>query len=230
MLPNDDLARWGEPPTDDSELALAELLAAALERDRERSTVVGDADPLVQMGHWIEEMIGTLAEQAGVLAALGAVVLRVTVSRLVGGVYQPMASSHPVPCVLRDLRRVPEDTDRVTLQTGERVRVEVACDTTGYLLVFNVGPRGGLNVLYPQRRGETGRVREGETLPIADVEVTLPAGRERVYAVWSRTPVAVERLFERGATVRDLKRVQETFTPLGEGEWHAVLLELDHST
>src|SRR5262245_18175455 len=134
MLPNDDLARWGEPPTDARELELAELLAAFLERGpsheetASRVRRASDAAELVQACHWIDEMMATVAEGSGLLAGAGAVELRLAVSQLVGGAYQPVASTHARPCVVRDLRRIPEDPNRVTLRTGDRVRVEVTCD------------------------------------------------------------------------------------------------------
>src|SRR5262245_4276173 len=81
MLPNDDLARWGEPPTDERELALAELLAEILDRDllqqepvpeatitRVRSTA--PATHLLEVCHWIDDMIGTVVEQSAVLENL----------------------------------------------------------------------------------------------------------------------------------------------------------------
>src|SRR5262245_21522913 len=139
MLPNDDLARWGEPPADERELELADLLAEVLEpgpvqeetlRRVERSR---DTGVLAQVGHWIEEVVATVAEEVGLPSDPGAwgrnapkaIELRLVVSRLVAGVYQAVASTHAAPCVVRDLRRIPEDADRVTLRTGERVRIEV---------------------------------------------------------------------------------------------------------
>jgi hypothetical protein len=242
MLPNDDLARWGEPPTDARELALAELLAEVLDRGLEREPLPeetalrvgrsGEAGELVQVCRWIDEMMATVAEESGLLEGLpttaGAVELRLSVSRQVGGAYEPVASTHARPCVVRDLRRVPDDPDRVTLRTGDRVRVEVTCDRAGHLTVFNVGPRGGVNLLYPARSTESPSLRAGETVRIADVELAPPAGRERVYAVWSREPLALRQYLESAATVRDMKRVQESLGQLGEDDWHAVMLELDH--
>jgi hypothetical protein len=226
MLPNDDLARWGEPPTDERELELAELLAEGLERGSLPEETARDAGALAQVGRWIEEMMATVAEKMGVTAG---VELRLSVSRLVGGVYQAVASTHALPCVVRDLRRVPDDPDRVTLRTGERVRLEVVCDRPGHLTVFNVGPRGRVNLLYPARAGESAPLRPGEPVLIADVELTPPAGRERVYAVWSAGPLALGRILGRGATVRDMKRAQESLGELAEDDWQAVLLELDHA-
>jgi hypothetical protein len=223
MLPNDDLARWGEPPTNEQELKLADLLAEALER---RTDVPGDAGTLAQVGRWIEEMMTTVADGVGVRLD---VELRLSVSRWIGGVYQAVASTHARPCVVRDLRRVPDDPDRVTLRTGDRVRVEIVCDRSGHLTVFNLGPRGGVNLLYPARPGEASTLRANVPVVIAEVELTPPAGRERVYAVWSEEPLALGRFLERGATLRDMKRVQESLSEVRDDDWHAVLLELDHA-
>lgn len=254
MLPNDDLARWGEPPTDDSELALAELLADVLdcrldqqavsERTTSRIEETTSARSLLQVSTWMDELIGLILERSGLVdhlpppadaggqAGVLAVELRLAVRRVLpGGRFQAVASTHVRPCVVRDLRRVPDDPDRVTLRTRDRVRIEVSCDRPGYLLVLNVGPGGNLNLLYPERPLETGAIRPGEPLLIADVEMMPPAGRELVYAVWSRVPVTVQQLaglVGRGATLRDMKRVQDELASARPEEWHAVMLELEH--
>jgi hypothetical protein len=235
MLPNDDLARWGEPPTDEREMALADLLAAVLRSDRTAETLTSLPHPdLAEVCRRIDEMMATVADGSGVLENLpppadagglpGGVALRLRVSRLVSGVWQTVASTAARPCVVRDMRRVPADADRVVLRTGERVRVEVECDRAGHLLVFNVGPRGAVHVLFPEREGEAGRVRERETVPIAQVVMAPPAGRERLYAVWSRPPLAAP-----AAQLRDMKRVEDRLDGLRPEDWHAVLLELDHA-
>src|SRR5262245_58013893 len=252
MKPDDDLARWGEPPADEGELALAELLGEALERGLDGAPLPDDtlerigespaAGSLLEVCRWIDEMIGTVLERSGVFENLpppadaggqagGGVELRLSVSRLSAGRWHPVASTRARPCVVRDLRRVPDDPDRVALRTGERVRVEVVCDRPGYLAVFNVGPRGGLNLLYPDAPGQPGPIREHDPILIANVELTPPAGRERVYAVWSGSPAPVRQLaglVHAGAALRDLKRVQEGLAGLRPEDWHAVLLELDH--
>ena len=225
MLPNDDLAKWGEPPTDRRELEQADRLAEALERGQ-----TGDAGELAQVCRWIDEMMAVVAEGAGLLAQLSAVELRLSVSRRIGGVYQAVASTHARPCVVRDLRRVPDDPDRVTLRTGDRVRVEAICDRAGYLTVYNVGPQGGVNLLYPTSAAESARRAANETVVIGEVELTPPAGRERVYAVWSEEPLAPRMMLERGATLRDMKRVQQSLSELHDDDWHAVVLELDHAS
>jgi hypothetical protein len=244
MLPNDDLARWGEPPTDDRELAMAELLAEILRHGQEDEPVPQEtvlragragAAGLLDVCRRIDEMMATIAVGAGVLENIPppadagglprTVELRLSVSRLLAGVWQSIASTHPRPCVVRDMRRVPENPDRVTLRTGDRVRVDVACDRGGHLLVFNVGPGGKVNLLYPERDGEAGIVQEGQPLRLMEVELTPPAGRERLYAVWSRSPLTAA-----GVQLRDMKRVEERLTALRPEDWHAVVLELDHAS
>ena len=49
----------------------------------------------------------------------------------------------------RDMKRVPRAPDQVSLRTGDRVRIEVVADQPGYVAVFNIGPGGNLNLLYP---------------------------------------------------------------------------------
>jgi hypothetical protein len=147
--------------------------------------------------------------------------LRICVSRMERGIAYPVASSHPKGMALRDLRKVPEEVDRVSLRTGQRVRVDVVCDRGGYLTVFNLGPTGNLNLLHPLT-AEHQPTKAREVLQVANVELTPPAGRERLYALWSRNPLAAL------ARLRDMKRVQETLGELPLDDWHAVVMELEH--
>ncbi len=122
--------------------------------------------------------------------------LRLQVSRRIDADrYEPVAATHPLPDRLtRDMRRVPASPERVRLRTGDRVRVEVVADRAGYLAVFNVGPAGHLNLLYPDDLASRppAPIESGRPLEILDVELTPPSGRERVFAVWSRQPLSLE--------------------------------------
>jgi hypothetical protein len=253
MKPNDDLARWGEPPASDSELLLANLLGEWLESAAPEAAARGATPPparppgdedLVEAHSWIEQMIDTVATCSGVfgtppLSAAGArteqqapVDLRLRVLREVGRLrFEPVASTHDRPTVLRDMRRAPEDPERVTLRTGDRVRIEVVCDRDGCVTVLNVGPTGTLNLLYPDSPSQPAGVRAGTPLLIADVRMTPPPGRERLYAVWSRVPLAsadLASLTHTGATLRDMEKVHDSLATLRPEDWHSVMLELEH--
>ena len=80
---------------------------------------------------------------------------------------------------------------------------------------------------------------------IVDVEMTPPAGHERLFAVWTRQPLPLRldqlhSLVERKhgdspasrpyVATRDMKRVQQSVQQLRPEDWHAVVLELDHSS
>jgi hypothetical protein len=272
MLPNDDLARWGEPPTNDDELVLADLLADVLHRLREagepgtkvpegtgapnqganaprspvqtRGPIAGTDHELLETSDWIEDMVSSVLTHSGLFdnppvpadaggpAAAQSIDLRLRVLRVVGPLrYQPVASTHDRPTVLRDMRRVPDNPERVTLRTGDRVRLELSCDHDGYVTVLNVGPGGTVNLLYPESRGQLTPLRARTPLTIADVQMTPPAGKERLYAVWSRAPLAaaqITELIRPGVVLRDMQRVQEKLAELRPDEWHAVMLELEH--
>ncbi len=73
--------------------------------------------------------------------------------------------------------------------------------------------------------------------------MTPPAGRERLFAVWTRQPLSLRldqlhSLVERKngdspasrpyVATRDMKRVQQSVQQLRPEDWHAVVLELDH--
>jgi hypothetical protein len=170
--------------------------------------------------------------------------LRLIVSRQVDrNTSVPVASSLRQPeSVLRDLRRVPAAPARISLHTGDRVRLEVVADQPGHIAVFNVGPTGNLNLLYPNVPGEASpRLPANEVLHILDVELTPPAGPERLFALWTRRPlplrleelhslVSSDDLPQSGAyrATRDMARVQQSMQKLPTGDRHTVVLELDH--
>ena len=179
--------------------------------------------------------------------------LRLIVSRQVNPYsYVPVAATHPQPRpgrVTRDMKKVPPSPDQVRLRTGDHVRIEVGSDRPGFLTVFNVGPTGTLNLLYPDGDSQHARppppIEPNRPLHIIDVEMTPPAGRERLFAVWTRQPLPLRldqlhSLVERKAgdtpasrpyvATRDMKRVQQSVQQLRPEDWHAVVLELDHSS
>src|SRR5262249_33725523 len=129
----------------------------------------------------------------------------------------------------------------VALRTGDRVRLEVQADRDGYFTVFNVGPTGRLNLLYPAPGARPAAVLANEPLHVPDVAMTPPARDERRFAVWSREPLPLEKAVElaRGEpgavspsyrATRNMERVQESVRQLRREDWHAVVLELDHGS
>jgi hypothetical protein len=209
-----------------------------------RAPLLGAGQDMLEASGWIEEMVSTVLTHSGVLdapppsddtgkPAAPTIDLRVRVVRVIGpSHYQSIASTHGRPTVLRDMRRIPDDPERVSLRTGDRVRIEVSCDHDGYITVLNLGPEGTVNLLYPDSRRQVERVRAQKPLLIADVQMTPPAGKERLYAVWSRTPLAVAQLSDLirpGPALRDMRRVQDKLEELRPEDWHAVMLELEHT-
>jgi hypothetical protein len=139
------------------------------------------------------------------------------------------------------MKQVPPAPDQVRLRTGERVRIDVTSDKEGYLTVFNVGPSGTLNLLYPEgdlhRASPPGLIKPNQPLHILDVEMTPPIGHERLFAVWSRQPLHLEQLAklvdEESVSgpyraTRDMKRVQQSVRQLDQSDWKGAILELEH--
>jgi hypothetical protein len=144
------------------------------------------------------------------------------------------------------MRRVPPAPGQARVRTGERVRVEVVADRDGYLTVFNIGPTGQLNLLHPDDSAQLAEPRPivaNRPEQVVDVELTPPAGRERLVAVWSRQPLPLRpdqlhSLVEGRdgdppasrpyVATRDMKRVVQTLEQLRPENWHVVVLELDH--
>ncbi len=128
------------------------------------------------------------------------------------------------------------------------MRIETVADRAGYITVFNVGPTGNLSLLYPDDSAVSGMftaplIPANKTIQVLDVEMTPPAGPERLFAVWSRQPLPLrlDRLHSlvepKGKktpasrpyiATRDMKRVQQSVQQLQPGDWHAVVLELEH--
>jgi hypothetical protein len=144
--------------------------------------------------------------------------------------------------VHRDMKKVPPVPDRVPLKTGDRVRIQISADRAGYVTVFNVGPSGNLHLLYPDdSAGEStsALVQANRAVEAADVELTPPAGRERLVATWSRMPLPLHHVLnlsgQAGEAVsrpyratRGMEYLQQTVRHLRREDWHAVVLELDH--
>ena len=116
---------------------------------------------------------------------------------------------------------IPARPDRVTLHTGDRVRVSVTADRPGHIVVFNVGPTGKLNLILPPTPTDS------RPIPSMEVELTPPAGRERLVALWTRDPLPVEDRGEKDAT-RAMGRVEEVLGQLPVEAREVVVLELDH--
>jgi hypothetical protein len=170
--------------------------------------------------------------------------LRLLVSRQVeGGACLPVASSvSPAEGVLRDLKRVPRAPQRVTLSTGDRLRLEVVADRAGYVTVFNVGPTGNINLIWPAEPGQAAPLLPAhQVLPILAVELTPPTGTERLCALWTRRPLPLPLEELRGLVgqgtvpgggpyraTRDMVRVQQSLQQLPPDDRHAVVLELNH--
>jgi hypothetical protein len=140
----------------------------------------------------------SLADSLSLPAAGGAgpAHLRLAVSRQVGpDRYQPVAATRPaVGGLKRNMKKVPRPPEQVALRTGDRVRIEVVSDRAGHVTVFNVGPTGDLNLLYPDEApaATPPTIQAGVPLHVADVAMEPPAGRERLFAVWTRRRLALQ--------------------------------------
>jgi serine/threonine-protein kinase len=172
--------------------------------------------------------------------------LRLTVTRWEGGqAYVPVAETHPRPRgMTRDLTKVPPPPARAGLRTGDRVRIEVVADRDGFVTVFNVGPTGHLNLLYPDPAPAGAApppLAAHRPLHVLDVALTPPEGDERLFAVWSRVPLPLpleelvrmvrggrEPVSQSYRATRNMERVQASVQQLRPEDWRAVVLELEH--
>jgi serine/threonine protein kinase len=231
------------------------LLASVPERLERliRSGLATTPEQRPQLSEFVADLRGSLNRlladslllPAGAAKPAAPVGLRLSVSRWEGGnTYAPLATTDPTPRgITRDMTKVPPAPQRVGLRTGDRVCVDVIADRGGFLTVFNVGPTGHLNLLYPDPASvSTPAPVPGNTpLHVLDVAMTPPAGNERLFAVWSRTPLPLEQALAltSGENVfasasyratRNMERVQESVQQMRREDWHAVVLELDHQS
>jgi serine/threonine protein kinase len=166
--------------------------------------------------------------------------LRMTIRRWIDGHgFTPVAVTHPPPSgALRDVKRVPLPPDSLGVRTGDRLRIEVTADRPGHVSVVNVGPAGQVNLLYPEDFGGAVPPPVGSYRPlhVEGLELTPPAGRERLFAVWSRTPLDWPELLGlvdpaqcpglyRATRAMDRLRASVRRRP---EDRHVVILELDH--
>jgi serine/threonine-protein kinase len=217
-----------------------------------RSGLAANPERRPELGAFVSDLRGSLNRlladslvmPANSTGAAAPVNLRLTVARQESGDnYVPLTGRHrEIRGLTRDLKKVPPLPEQVGLRTGDRVRIEVAADRDGFVTVFNVGPTGHLNLLYPDpatAADQSAPVLANEHLQVLDVALTPPAGNERLFAVWSRMPLSLEKVVELTRSdaavspsyraTRDMERVQESIQRLRREDWHTVVLELDHS-
>jgi serine/threonine protein kinase len=229
-----------DPRCKDLPRALEQLIRAGL---------AGDPKHRPDLGAFVTRLRGTLNQLLAdsLLSGpskprAGSPSLRLTVSRQVDrDTFVPVATTQPqTERVVRDLRRVPPQPLRANVRTGDRVRIEVEMDRPGHVTVFNVGPTGNLNLLYPVEL-PAAAVAADRPLHILDIELTPPEGQERLFALWSRPPLPLRLgellgLVEEGRlpvpgpyrATRDMKCVQQSVAQLAPDDWQATVLELNH--
>jgi hypothetical protein len=169
-----------------------------------------------------ETVAATLHEVETELARspAGEVDLRLTIRRRRDGVpAEALASTAGVvPARTRGMKVVSRPPGRPVVRSGETIRVEVSANQRGYLTVFNLGPDGNLDRLYPaephDEKAPAAPLEANHVQHVADVMLAPPAGVEKLAAVWSDTP--------RNLTEDELLRL------LQQGGPHVVTLELDH--
>ena len=121
----------------------------------------------------------------------------------------------------------------------------MVADRPGYLTVFNVGPTGHLNLLYPEPLSADspapveahrplhilGRRDDAAGRPRAAVRRLDPPAAlapPRSVAQSGRTQKGDPPASRPYVATRDMKRVQQSVQQLRPEDWHAVVLELDH--
>ncbi len=136
-----------------------------------------------------------------------------------------------------DFEPLPIDPDHVStvpLRTGDRLQLDVRVGDGGHLTVFNIGPTGNLNRLAPEDPDAAPiAVNAGAHLAITDIELTPPAGPERLCVLWTRVPVRLGGTDLRHAAglpsyvaTRDLKRVRRDIQALPPEDWSCVVVGL----
>ena len=218
--------------------ALEQLIRAGLAADpQQRPPLSTFAERLRgSLNHLLTDSLMILPVDTAPAASAGR---QLRVSRATAHGYQPVAAEAPLPSPTRNMKKVPPAPPRMYLRTGDRVRIEVTADRDAFVTVFNVGPTGDFNLLYPEGPRPPAPqpdVRAGNVLTILDVEMAPPKGRERLAAIWSGRPLPLSeadlrRLAEGAAAsqaTRNMRRVQQALQTLASDERHTAVLELDH--
>jgi hypothetical protein len=222
---------------------LERVIRSALAADPWRRPGVGDFAAELR-GSLNQHLAVSLLSPSGTAAPPTGPAVRLTVFRLGddGRYTQLAAARRALPRLKRNLEVVPLEPEGVVVRTGDRVRIEAAADRDGYLTVFNVGPTGDLTLLYPNPSMAAGPavVAANHPVVIAEVKVTLPAGSERVFALWSREklPVSLAELARQAAgeasvsrayrATRNLVQVEQSVQRLPSEDWRAAVVELQH--
>jgi serine/threonine protein kinase len=167
--------------------------------------------------------------------------LRLIVSREVApNIYHPVAATQAPPDRLkRNMKKVPRPPQQMQLRSGDRVRIEVTADRAGYVTVFNVGPTGDLTLLYPDEPPSSATPLQPDVpLHILDVELQPPAGRERLFAVWTRRPlslaadhlkaVAAQGAASQQQATRNMVKVKKSVEQLDPDDAWVAVLEVEH--
>lgn len=214
---------------------LERVLRAALDADPARRST------LVAFAAGLRGCLNQTLADALVSSTPRGPAVRVTVSRRGDdGRYKPLASAQrALPRVTRNLKVVPPEPEGVIVYTGDRIRIEAVADQEGYLTVFNVGPSGDLNLLYPASpEAVPVVVPANRAVLVADVRVTPPTGSERVFAVWSRKVLSLTEVAREAAgegvvssayrATRNLVRVEQSVQDLASEDWRAAVVELEH--
>jgi serine/threonine protein kinase len=185
-----------------------------------------------------QTLVDDLLPRHGEGSAKAPVRLRLEVSRRAVDGWRPVAATQPPADSLnRDIRRVPPRPAQARVRTGEPLRLEVEADRPGCLAVFNIGPTGNLNLLYPVvEYGDSPTIESGRAVSIDDLVLAPPAGRERMFAVWNNGPLPViarelrslvegEEGSRASRSSRDIVRVRRA---VEDAECRIVVLELEH--
>ncbi len=243
----DQIAR-GLPDPDPRTLALPRPLEGLI-----RAGLAAEPTRRPGLREFVSELRGTLnhllADDLLAPRPQGGVIPPVDLRVIVGGVdangtdqVLVSSSSGNRPESDREPVNIPPRPEKFRTTTGFRLHIRAVADRTGYLTVFNVGPTGNLNLLYPaDPNAPATPIGAGVPVVILDAELTPPAGHERIVALWSRSPLPLrwdKLLSQAGITdvtipppacaTRDIKRVKEIAQKLEPGDWSAVVLALDH--
>jgi serine/threonine protein kinase len=163
-------------------------------------------------------------------------------SRKQGGHFEELStSSAAINRRTRDMKRVPDRPVSAIVRTGDILRIEALANRDGYLSVYNLGPTGNLNKVYPVGSPESvqkaSRIVARQVVHIADVEIVPPSGRERLFAIWSPRPledntaihiVVAHEPIESAArrATRDMRRLNQSLQEAAD--CMTVVVEVEH--
>jgi len=129
----------------------------------------------------------------------------------------------------RDISVVPKNSEFPLYKPGDKVSVCLKSSENAYVYILNIGPKGHITPLFPNKLCQDNDVKANEILRFPDEkadfdwELQEPFGRELIKVFATKTPADMDEwvkgtLFEKTDT-RDIRVVSNSFKKMPPNQW-----------